>query len=328
MKDSVRGRSARRAASLRSRHARWRSAAADAGADVRLGVTVEGVHLDDAGRATGVYGHDRERCAGRPRRPVRRRRGRARLAGRPGGRRRGHRGPGSSGRGAVRVLRGPALARHRTDRRRPRTHRGLPHPPRRSLRLDLQPRPGTPARRAAPRRPARTPSPHTCIERRPSWPRACARDAARHRSRACCARRTTCAGPTARAGRWSATPATTATRSPATACPTRTGTPNCSPTALHQALRGDVDPDTALAGYQRRARQRVAQRLRADRRAGQLPASCAVRRAAEDARRAPSTPRLPNWPPGHPWYPTTSTSSPPHNPPTRHERRTPEGEPQ
>jgi flavin-dependent dehydrogenase len=33
-------------------------AAAGAGADVRQGVTVVGVHLDDAGRATGVYGRD------------------------------------------------------------------------------------------------------------------------------------------------------------------------------------------------------------------------------------------------------------------------------
>jgi 2-polyprenyl-6-methoxyphenol hydroxylase-like FAD-dependent oxidoreductase len=34
-------------------------AAAMAGADLRFGVTVEGTHLDDAGRAVGVYGHDR-----------------------------------------------------------------------------------------------------------------------------------------------------------------------------------------------------------------------------------------------------------------------------
>jgi 2-polyprenyl-6-methoxyphenol hydroxylase-like FAD-dependent oxidoreductase len=33
-------------------------AAADAGASMRQGVTVTGVHLDDAGRATGIYGHD------------------------------------------------------------------------------------------------------------------------------------------------------------------------------------------------------------------------------------------------------------------------------
>src|SRR5215475_12404421 len=33
-------------------------AAANAGADLRHGVTVTGVHLDDTGRATGVYGHD------------------------------------------------------------------------------------------------------------------------------------------------------------------------------------------------------------------------------------------------------------------------------
>ena len=33
-------------------------AAVEAGVDVRLGVTVTGVHLDDAGQATGVYGHN------------------------------------------------------------------------------------------------------------------------------------------------------------------------------------------------------------------------------------------------------------------------------
>jgi flavin-dependent dehydrogenase len=33
-------------------------AAAEAGAEVRFGSTVAGVHRDDAGRATGVYGHD------------------------------------------------------------------------------------------------------------------------------------------------------------------------------------------------------------------------------------------------------------------------------
>ena len=38
-------------------------AAAAAGADVRMGVTVSGVHLNDIGRATGVYGHD---AAGAP----------------------------------------------------------------------------------------------------------------------------------------------------------------------------------------------------------------------------------------------------------------------
>ncbi|HEY7050210.1 MAG TPA: FAD-dependent monooxygenase [Jatrophihabitantaceae bacterium] len=34
-------------------------AAAGAGAQLRFGVTVKGVHVDDAGRAVGVYGHDR-----------------------------------------------------------------------------------------------------------------------------------------------------------------------------------------------------------------------------------------------------------------------------
>lgn len=35
-------------------------AAAAAGADVRFGITVKGVHLADSGRAVGVYGHDRD----------------------------------------------------------------------------------------------------------------------------------------------------------------------------------------------------------------------------------------------------------------------------
>ena len=73
--------------------------------------------------------------------------------------------------------------------------------------------------------------------------------------------------------------------------------------ALHQALRGDVDPDTALAEYQRRAGSRVARGLRADRRAGQLPATRAVRRAAEDSSPAPSMPRPPNWRPCAPLVP-------------------------
>jgi flavin-dependent dehydrogenase len=34
-------------------------AATEAGADLRQGISVAGVHLDDTGRATGVYGHDR-----------------------------------------------------------------------------------------------------------------------------------------------------------------------------------------------------------------------------------------------------------------------------
>src|SRR5690349_5165989 len=35
-------------------------AAAAAGADLRFGITVKGVYLDDSGRAVGVFGHDRD----------------------------------------------------------------------------------------------------------------------------------------------------------------------------------------------------------------------------------------------------------------------------
>jgi flavin-dependent dehydrogenase len=38
-------------------------AAADAGADLRFGVTVTGLHLDDTGRVTGVYGYDQSGAA-------------------------------------------------------------------------------------------------------------------------------------------------------------------------------------------------------------------------------------------------------------------------
>ena len=51
---------------------------------------------------------------------------------------------------------------------------------------------------------------------------------------------TTCCRPQARAGRSSATPATTATRSPGTGSPTRSETRSCSRVPLGEALRGEV----------------------------------------------------------------------------------------
>ena len=53
-----------------------------------------------------------------------------------------------------------------------------------------------------------------------------------------------CAGRRGRAGRWSATPATSRTRSPPTASPTRCATPSCSPRAV---LAGT---DAAMAAYE------------------------------------------------------------------------------
>ena len=54
-----RGRPARRAPAVRAGHDPRGRPPQQAGADVRLGVTVTGVRRDDRGRVVGVYGHDR-----------------------------------------------------------------------------------------------------------------------------------------------------------------------------------------------------------------------------------------------------------------------------
>ena len=58
--------------------------------------------------------------------------------------------------------------------------------------------------------------------------------------------------PSARAGRWSATPATTATRSPGTASPTRSATRSCSPTPSTAACATPRRETRRMAAYQRR----------------------------------------------------------------------------
>ena len=62
------------------------SAAERAGADVRYGVSVSGVHRDQRGRVAGVFGRDRAGAPDRYPRPIRRRRGWPAIAGRPLGR--------------------------------------------------------------------------------------------------------------------------------------------------------------------------------------------------------------------------------------------------
>ena len=128
-----------------------------------------GVRRDDAGRVIGVYGRDARRRSGRDRGPVRRRRGRIGVAGGPLGRRRGHRAPRRRRRGPIRLLRRPAVARHRADRRRPCPGRGVPHPPRPGLHLDLRPRRRTRVAPAAAPRPARRRSPRCSTGPRRSW---------------------------------------------------------------------------------------------------------------------------------------------------------------
>ena len=70
------------------------------------------------------------------------------------------------------------------------------------------------------------------------------RDASSRRRSASSASRASCAGPPGRAGRWSATPATSRTRSPRTGSPTRCATPSLLAAA---ALAGT---DAALGGYE------------------------------------------------------------------------------
>ena len=61
---------------------------------------------------------------------------------------------------------------------------------------------------------------------------------------------TSCASPTDRAGRWSATPATRRTRSPPKACPTPSVTPSCARLPSTPSLRGSSSFDDAMSAYQ------------------------------------------------------------------------------
>ena len=76
------------------------------------------------------------------------------------------------------------------------------------------------------------------------------RDGWSHGSAASSLRRTTCATRSEPAGRSSVTPATTATRSPATASPTRSGTPSCWPRRCTPHSRDRHERGRGLAAYQ------------------------------------------------------------------------------
>jgi 2-polyprenyl-6-methoxyphenol hydroxylase-like FAD-dependent oxidoreductase len=201
-------------------------AATAAGADVRLGVTVEGVHLDDAGRAIGVFGRG---PSGAP----------VDLAARyvVGADGLGSRVARAVGAEVIEDRGAPGAAQYAyfagvpwrgielivADRALTGvfpTHHGeacvwicSPTEDARAARRGAASREDAFTaylRRTAPElaarlRTGRRTSPVTGMLRMQNYLRR----------------------PTARAGRWSATPATTATRSPATGCPTRTGTPNC-----------------------------------------------------------------------------------------------------
>ena len=218
--------------------------AADAGAEVRQGFTVQELLWED-GRVVGIRGRDatgatvEERAhivigADGARSFVARAGGcahlqrgarhhRQRLLLLPGPRPRRHRALRAAGP----VLRGHAHQRRprlrEPDRARPRG-RPLPGPHGRRLRRDG--RRGPPPGRAA----GRTPSASSASGgRRPATG-----------SSAC---------PPAPAGRWSATPATTSTRSPPRGCSTRFRDAELLAAAVDRGLSGDLSEE--LLGYQR-----------------------------------------------------------------------------
>ena len=103
-----------------------------------------------------------------------------------------------------------------------------------------------------------------------------------------------------RAGRWSGTPATSRTRSPPTASPTRCGTPSCSPTRVVGALAGAVPEAVALAALPGDPRPALAPAVRRHRggrrlRLGQRTSSQALLRAGQlgDERRGRAPARRP-----------------------------------
>ena len=208
------------------------TAAEQAGAEVRTGVTVTGLQRDGHGRVVGVTGHDRTgapveigaRCV------IGADGLRSRVAGlvdatdqrgRPGGRRR-----------PVRLLRRHPVERHRVLRRRAVLRRRVPDPPRAGLHLGLHARR---RRQGGPPRDRVTGGglrPAARSVRPPSWPSGCGRLAGPHRSRACSASPTSSARRSGRAGPWSGTPATTVTPSPPTASATPSATPSSWPSRL------------------------------------------------------------------------------------------------
>ena len=83
----------------------------------------------------------------------------------------------------------------------------------------------------------------------PGWAPGCAGRAGPPPSAAPSTCRTSSASRTARAGLWSATPAITAIRSPATGSPTPSATPSCWPGRSTRSLSGERDETSALSGY-------------------------------------------------------------------------------
>ena len=119
-------------------------------------------------------------------------------------------------------------------------------------------------------------------------------------ARACCACRTTSGRPPAPGGRSSAMPATTATRSPATASATRSGTPSCSRPRSTRRCADPAGEAAALAAYEPRPRPDGPPDLRHHLRARHLPGPERFVAAAAPARRRDRRPGRASSPPGPP----------------------------
>ncbi len=235
-------------------------AAAEAGATLRLGVTVTGLRQRRHGRVTGLSGHD---LGGEPVEidaavvvgadGLRSRVARDVGAGRGGGPGAAAAPPGtpttggpSGGPSSSSSARAPWPACSPPTGARPASGCASPPPP------PVPPgRPPDPSPRASTGCWSSSP---------PRWPSGCVPASAPRRSGAPAASPTRCARPGARAGRWWATPSTTGTRSPATASPTPTGTPSCWPARWTRACAtpaARAGPSTATGAEADAARREI-----------------------------------------------------------------------
>ena len=307
VKDTVRRRLPGRAPAPRPRRDRWPTPPSRAGAD--RGLRRHGHRRSGATPPAGPSASPGATATARPlddRRPRRRRRRRPAVPGRPGRR-------GRTGHRAARARAAPThyayvagldWRRHRVPPRRPARSPGSSPPTTARPACGCAPPPARRRRRRRRRRLAgRAPSTPCVARTAPVAGRAgCGR--APHLARSDRLLRLPNQARRARpapAGRWSATPATTATRSPATASPTPSATPTCWPPRSTRAC-GAVPPrGRRLAGY---GRERDAAR-----RARSSTLTCAIGgfppvdefdRPHAPARAAPSTsrPADPRRPPG------------------------------
>ena len=240
-------------------------AAVEAGAELRDGFTVDELLTSD-GTVTGIRGHAQGRDVGHRARPRRDRRRRHPLARRQDGQARAVRPTALAVRGLLRILERPAGRRLRRSPSGPMQRRAWGAIPTHD---DLTVLVVRLAGRGVPREPRRHRGQHV----RHTGPRARVRRACAlrpHASRSSSARlicRGTSACRTAPAGRWSATPATTSTRSPRWASTTPFATRSSWPAPSRTPSPVGARTTTRMARLPADPRSRGAAGLRLHRRA-------------------------------------------------------------